>query len=59
MDNTNPHKHYNYSHDQILMTAFSYEMRNNLKLNPKYDNVRDIVEAYLKERVDEIKDRWK
>ena len=28
-------------------------------LNPKYDNVRDILETYLTERVNEIKDRWK
>lgn len=59
MDNANPHLDHNYSHDQILMTAFAYEIRNNLKLNPKYDNVRDIVEAYLQERVEEIKTRWK
>ena len=59
MENIDPHKLYNYSHDQLLMTAFSYEIRNHLSLDPKYDNVREIVEAYLQERVDEIKTRWK
>lgn len=59
MEQVDPHTQYSYSHDQILMTAFSYELRNNLALNPKYDNVRDILETYLTERVNEIKDRWK
>ena len=34
-------------------------IRNNLKVNPKYDNVREVIESYLQERVDEIKTRWK
>ena len=59
MDQLNPHEKYCYSHDQILMTAFSHEISNNLRLNPKYDNVREVVESYLKERVTEIKERWK
>lgn len=59
MDDANPHLKYNYSHDQLLMTAFSYEIRNRLSLDPKYDNVKEIVQEYLQERVDEIKDRWK
>lgn len=59
MDSTNPHENHSYSHDQILLTAFDMEMRNHLKLNPKYDNVRDIVESYLSERIREIKERWK
>jgi len=58
MDNSNPHINHSYSQDQILATAFDHELRNNLKLNPKYDNVREIVESYLKERVSEIKTRW-
>lgn len=58
MEKVDPHKTHSYSHEQLLMTAFDYEIKNNLRLNPKYDNVRDIVETYLKERVGEIKQRW-
>ena len=59
MDTLDPHTTHSYSHDQVLMTAFSHEIRNNLALNPKYDNVREVVEGYLKQRVEEIKERWK
>ena len=59
MEKTDPHKTHSYSHDYMLMTAFDFELRNNLALNPKYDNVREIVEDYMNERVKEIRDRWK
>ena len=59
MEKTDPHKTHSYSHDYMLMTAFDFELRNNLRLNPKYDNVREIIEGYMNERVKEIKDRWK
>jgi hypothetical protein len=59
MEKTDPHKTHSYSHDYMLMTAFDFELRNNLALNPKYDNVREIIEGYMNERVKEIKDRWK
>ena len=59
MDQLDPHSTYSYSHDQVLMTAFDYEIRNNLAVNPKYDNVKEVIEGYLKERVTEIRERWK
>lgn len=59
MEKADPHKSYHYSHEQVLITAFDYEIRNNLALNPKYDNVRDIVESYLKDRIAEMKEHWK
>jgi hypothetical protein len=58
MEKTDPHKKYNYSHDYLVMTALVQEL-NHLKLNKKYDNVRDVVEEYMRGRVKEIKERWK
>jgi hypothetical protein len=59
MEKTDPHKTHSYSHDYLIMNAFDFELRNNLRLNPKYDNIREIVEGYMNERVNEIKERWK
>ena len=59
MEKTDPHKSHSYSHDYMIMTAFDFELRNNLALNPKYDNVRDILEQYMKDRVKEITERWR
>jgi hypothetical protein len=58
-----PHMHYNYSHEQILLSAFDYELRNHLPVKFANDdsehNVRGIVEHYLRDRVAEIKSHWK
>lgn len=58
MSDTDPHKHYSYSHDYILMTAFTHEI-GSLTVNKKNDNITPIVEEYLRNRVKEIKERWK
>ena len=53
-----PHKNHNYSHEQIIKFAYTletYHVRN----NPKYDNVREIIEQYMQDRVKEITERWK
>ena len=58
MEKTNPHLTHNYSHEQIIKTAYTldiYHVRN----NPKYDNVREILEQFMKDRVEEITQRWK
>lgn len=58
MEKTDPHKTHSYSHDYILMTAFQHEI-NSLTVRKNNDNIRPIVEEYLRDRVKEIKDRWK
>jgi hypothetical protein len=58
VEKTDPHMTHNYSHEQIIMLAYTldiYHVRN----NPKYDNVREILESFMQDRVKEIKDRWK
>ena len=58
MEKTDPHMTHNYSHEQIIKFAYTletYHVRN----NPKYDNVREILEQYMKDRVKEITERWK
>jgi hypothetical protein len=58
MNNTDPHMTHNYSHEQMIMFAYTQEIYH-VKNNPKYDNVREILEAFMQDRVKEIKDRWK
>jgi hypothetical protein len=58
MEKTNPHKTHHYSHEQIILTAYTLDLHN-VKTNPKYDNIREILESYMTERVKEIKERWK
>lgn len=58
MEKTDPHKHYSYSRDQILKSAFEMEI-NTLKLRQDRDNELGLIESYLKERLNEIKERWK
>lgn len=58
MEKTDSQNNYSYSQDFILMTAFQNEI-NTLTLNKNCDNIRPIVEEYLRSRVKEIKDRWK
>ena len=58
MEKTDPHKHYSYSQDYILMTAFTQEI-NSLTIRKNNDNITPIVEEYLRGRVKEIKERWK
>jgi hypothetical protein len=58
MEKPDPHKTHNYSHEQIIKLAYTldvYHVRN----NPKYDNVREILEQFMQERVKEITERWK
>ena len=58
MEKTDSQNNYSYSQDFILMTAFQNEI-NTLTLNKNCDNIRPIVEEYLRGRVKEIKERWK
>lgn len=59
MEKTDPHKTHSYSHDNMLMTAFDFELRNHIAVNCKRTNEMAIIESYLQERVKEIKERWK
>lgn len=58
MEKTDPHRTHHYSHEQIIMTAYTLDLQH-VKMNPKYDNIREILESYMTERVKEIKERWK
>lgn len=58
MEKIDPHKTHSYSHDQLLMTAFGYEIRNVIRLSDS-SNELVMIEAYLQKRIDEIKERWK
>jgi len=58
MAKIDPHKTHSYSQDFILMTAFQSEI-NSLTVRKKNDNISPIIEEYLRDRVKEIKDRWK
>lgn len=53
-----PHMTHNYSHEQIIKFAYTQEIYH-VKKNPKYDNVREIIEQYMQDRVKEITERWK
>lgn len=59
MEKIDPHKTHNYSHDQMLLSAFGHELRNTIALVNDRSNELTIVENYLKQRIDEIKERWK
>jgi len=56
-DKVDPHKTHHYSHEQIIKFAYTHELCH--IRNPKYDNVRDILEQYMKDRVKEITERWR
>jgi hypothetical protein len=58
MAKTDPHKNHSYSHDYILITALQSELMS-LPLRKKNDNITPIIEEYLRDRVKELKDRWK
>jgi len=58
MAKTENRKKYSYSEDYILMTALQSELMT-LTLRKKNDNITPIVEEYLRDRVKELKDRWK
>jgi hypothetical protein len=59
MEKIDPHKTHSYSSDYMLMTAFDFELRNHIAVNCERTNEMTIIESYLQERVNEIKDRWK
>ena len=59
MEKIDPHKTHSYSHDYMLMTAFDFELRNHIAVNCERTNEIAIIESYLQERVNELKDRWK
>lgn len=59
MEKTDPHKTHSYSHDNMLMTAFDFELRNHIAVKCEKTNEMAIIESYLQDRVNEIKERWK
>lgn len=59
MEKIDPHKTHNYSHDQLLLTAFGHEIRNTIALTKDGSNEMTIIREYLEKRIDEIKERWK
>ena len=58
MAKTDTKKNYSYSQDYNTMVAFQHEI-NSLTVRQKNDNITPIVEEYLRDRVKEIKERWK
>jgi len=58
MEKTNPHLKHNYSHEQIIKFAYTHEIFH-VQNNPKYDNVREILEQFMQDRMKEITERWK
>lgn len=58
MEKTKSDSKYSYSHDYILMTAFTQEL-GTIKIKTDRNNEMVIVEEYLAKRIKEIKDRWK
>ena len=58
MAKTDHRKKYSYSEDYILITALQSELMS-LPLRRKNDNITPIIEEYLRDRVKELKDRWK
>ena len=57
IEKADPHMSHNYSHEQLIKFAYTVELYH-IK-NPKYDNVREILEQFMKERVKEITETWK
>lgn len=58
MEKTNPHQTHHYSTDQLAVTIFEMEI-GRLKREQRNEETIGLVESYLKERVNEIKERWK
>ena len=58
MEKNKNHVEHSYSQDYILVTAFQQEI-GHLTVSEKRDNIEPIVEEYLRNRVKEIKARWK
>ena len=58
MEKIDPHRTHSYSYDQLLKSAFEIEL-STLKISSNRDNEKGLIENYLKERVNEIKERWK
>ena len=57
MEKTNK-KNQSYSTDWNIMWALQHEL-NHLQIDNKHDNVKPIVEEYMRDRIKEIKKRWK
>jgi len=58
MEKIDPHLTHNYSHEQIIKFAYTQEVFH-VRNNPKYDNVREIIEQFMQDRMKEITERWK
>ena len=58
MEKPDPHLNHHYSHEQVIKFAYSLEVHH-VRNDPKYDNVRHIIEEYMRDRMKEITERWK
>lgn len=58
MEKTDPHLTHHYSNEQLIKYAYTHEIFH-VKTDPKYDNVREILVKFMKDRMDEITERWK
>ncbi len=58
MEKTKNNSQYSYSHDYVLVTAFTQEL-SSIRIKTDLNNEMVIVEEYLSKRIKEIKDRWK
>lgn len=58
MEKIDPHKKYSYSQDYLVITALTHEIFH-VTNDKKYDNVKEILEEYMRDRVKELKERWK
>lgn len=58
MEKTKNNSQYSYSHDYVLVTAFTQEL-SSIRIKTDRNNEMVIVEEYLSKRIKEIKDRWK
>lgn len=58
MEKVDPHKTHHYSHEQLIKFSYGLEIIH-IRQNPKYDNVREILEQFMQDRVKEITERWK
>jgi hypothetical protein len=53
-----PHKTHHYSHDQLIKYAYTLDMFH-VRNDPKYADVKHILEKFMQDRIKEITDRWK
>jgi hypothetical protein len=55
---SDPNQTYNYSHEMILKSAFEMEVQH-LKIIRKPEFDVELIESYLRDRIEEIMEHWK